>query len=166
MKTKRLLWLLLLGFLLGGCSTKPPTVFQARVVAVTDGDTVKVLYGPGGPAELKIRLYGIDAPEKKQPFGQRSKMALSNLVFGREVEVQVKDKDRYGRLVSVLRSGSLDINQEMVASGMAWWYQHYAPHDQLLAKAQARARERRLGLWSDPNPVPPWQFRKQPALQR
>ena len=132
-------------------------VFTGKVVAVSDGDTISVMHG-GKPE--KIRLHGIDSPESGQPFGNRAKEFSSSLSFGQQVAVRVKDMDRYGRTVAevVLPDGRI-LNHEMVSAGFAWWYQQYAPENKELRDLEKLAREAKVGLWADPNPIAPWEFR-------
>ena len=132
----------------------PP--FEAKVVAVYDGDTITVRTDE----TIKIRLDGIDAPELKQPFGQASKQAMSGLVFGKTITVKPKSKDRYGRTLARLEADGIDVNLQMVATGHAHWYEQYAKADMLLANAQAKAKAEKAGIWIDPNAIPPWEFRK------
>ena len=113
----------------------------------------------------KIRLAGIDAPEKGQPFGQRSKEALSNAVFGKTVAVEWDKVDRYGRIVGKIVVDAKDVNLSQVEAGLAWWYQKYASEQavadrRLYAHAEERARHEHLGLWRDVEPTPPWDWRK------
>ncbi|MFZ5882402.1 MAG: thermonuclease family protein [Chloroflexota bacterium] len=134
-----------------------------RVIGVTDGDTVKVL--DGERREYKIRLAGIDAPERKQPFGQRAKQRLSDLVYGKTVEVEWHKLDRYKRLVGKILIGERDANLEMVKSGLAWHYKKYQGEQsyedrQAYARAEEEARERRRGLWADPHHINPSDWRK------
>ncbi len=134
-----------------------------RVVKVTDGDTVHVL--DSAEDRHKIRLQGIDAPEKKQAFGTRSKEHLSHLVAGQTVEVDWNKRDRYKRIVGKIVHQGQDINLEMVRAGMAWWYRKYAreqnPGDRVLYEAAEKdARENRRGLWVDSRPVAPWEWRR------
>jgi endonuclease YncB( thermonuclease family) len=131
--------------------------FRGRVVGVTDGDTLKVLHD--GRAEV-VRLHGIDAPEQGQPFGQRAKQAAAHLAMGQVVTVQVRTPDRYGRTVGDvrLRDGRL-LNEALVRAGYAWWFRRYST-DPRLAAAEAKARATRAGLWADPLPVPPWEWRR------
>jgi endonuclease YncB( thermonuclease family) len=132
--------------------------FTGRVVAITDGDTIKVLRN--GHAEI-VRLRGIDAPEKTQAYGERAKRYLSGLVFGRTVTVQAVQRDRHGRtLAGVLLPDGRDVNQELVRAGYAWWFPRYSP-DYRLARLEAEARESRRGLWADRHPLPPWEHRRQ-----
>jgi len=131
--------------------------FTGKVVGVIDGDTIDVLHN--GQAE-RIRLNGIDCPEKAQPFGHKAKEATSALVFGKEVTIQTHGTDKYGRTVgdAILPDGT-NVNQRLVKDGWCWWYQKYAPDSVILAELQRRARNSRLGLWADPNPIPPWEWR-------
>jgi micrococcal nuclease len=132
--------------------------FGAKVIGITDGDTLLVLRAQ---TQIKLRLDGIDAPESGQAFGKRAKQAASALAFGREVTVQPKEHDRYGRLVAriVLPDGR-SLNQELVRQGWAWWFRRYAPNDRVLETLEGEAREAGRGLWADPKPVPPWDWRK------
>ena len=132
----------------------PP--YQATVVAVHDGDTITVR----STETVKIRLYGVDAPELKQPHGQASKQALSGLVYGKTIEVIPKNKDRYGRTVAQIKADGVDVNNKMVALGAAWWYTDYAKHDTIKQMLQTEAQGKRAGLWAEEHPMPPWEFRK------
>ena len=128
-----------------------------KVVGVHDGDTITGL--DEDKKQFKIRLDAIDAPELGMPFGQASRKALSEKVFGKMVEVIVKSKDRYGRTVGHVLLDKRDMNLEMLEAGMAWHYAHY-DHNKRLAEAEQEARRNRIGLWQDPNPVAPWDWRK------
>lgn len=137
-----------------------------KVVGVLDGDTVEVLDATNTPH--RIRLAGIDAPEKAQPFGNRAKKRLLELVGGQTVEVESNKVDQYGRTVGKLICDGQDANLAMVKSGLAWWYREYAREQSeadrgLYEAAETAAKAERLGLWSDPNPIPPWDWRHQPA---
>lgn len=127
-----------------------------RVVGVADGDTLTVLDSSKGLT--KIRLHQIDAPEKKQDFGQRSKQSLSDLVYGKQVRVEVFDTDHYGRTVGKVWVNGTDANLEQVKRGMAWVYEKYA-NDPAYFAAERTAKSGRVGLWNQPNPTPPWVFR-------
>lgn len=132
--------------------------FTGRVVAVLDGDTIEVLHS--GKAE-RIRLTGIDCPEKKQAFGQHAKQATSALSFGQHVTVHSAGKDRYKRTLAMVElTDGTNLNYELVRQGWCWWYWKYAPDEILLALLEAGAREAKKGLWVDPEPVPPWEWRK------
>lgn len=131
--------------------------FRGRVVGVTDGDTITVLHD-GRPKA--IRLHGIDAPEKGQAFGTPAKQFTAGLAFGKTVVVHVRDLDRYGRTVGDVRlPDGRNLSQELVHAGYAWWFRRYSG-DHRLATLEARARSEHLGLWADPNPVPPWEWRR------
>jgi len=136
--------------------------YTAKVVSVHDGDTITVRT----LETIKIRLDGIDAPELKQPFGQASRQALSGLVFGQSVTVKPKSKDRYGRTIARIEVDGRDVSLIQAKTGLAWWYQQYAKTDTILSNAQAKAKMEKLGLWSDPTPVAPWDFRKGVASAR
>lgn len=134
-----------------------------RVVAIADGDTITVL--DSNNQQHKIRLAGIDAPEKKQPFGDRSKQHLSDLVFNKQVSVEWNKEDRYGRTVGKVMVNGVDANLEQIKAGMAWWYEKYgreqSERDQYVYSAhEADAKVRHVGIWSDPAPVAPWDWRK------
>jgi endonuclease YncB( thermonuclease family) len=132
--------------------------FTGKVVGIADGDTINVLRE--GKA-VKVRLHGVDTPEKAQAFGTQARQFTSELAFQQTVTVIVQTTDQYGRLVGdVLLPDGRSLNQELVKAGMAWWYRPYAPKDTLLAQLEAEARSAQRGLWADAHPVPPWQWRK------
>jgi len=141
-----------------------PNVLQGRVIGVTDGDTVTLL--DASKTQYKIRLSGIDAPEKSQPFGNRSKQSLSDLAYNRVITVEWSKKDRYGRTVGKLVAhDGKDINLEQIRRGLAWHYKAYqreqSPEDRVrYAKAEEAARAQGVGLWRDAQQVPPWEYRK------
>lgn len=145
------------------------------VVGVTDGDTITVRCGePGAHEQVKVRIQGIDAPERKQPYGNRARQALSDMVFQQWADLRCNKTDRYGRKVcSVWVAPSsasddprtLDAGLTMVSTGMAWWYRTYAreqsPQERgLYAFAEEEARSRRVGLWADTDATPPWMWRR------
>lgn len=129
-----------------------------RVVGVADGDTLTVLDADN--RRYKIRLSAIDAPEKNQPFGMRSKQALSSLCFGKESRVTPLKKDRYERAVADVNCGGKNANEEQIRAGMAWVYRKYAKGYGDLYRLEDEARVGRQGLWADSEPVPPWEWRK------
>jgi endonuclease YncB( thermonuclease family) len=131
-------------------------VFHGKVVGVTDGDTVSVLRDG---CAVTVRLQGIDAPEGRQPFGTRAKQFASSLAFGQVVTVHVKGRDRNGRiLANVILPDGRTLNHELVRAGFAWWFRRYST-DQTLEALEAEARAAHRGLWADPNPVAPWEWR-------
>jgi len=150
------------GFLV--CVGAAADTLSGRVVRVVDGDTL-VLLLPGNVQE-RIRLAGIDCPERRQAFGTRATQALARLAAGKEVTVEWEKRDRYGRIVGKVVYGGKDVDLALVREGMCWWYRHYAheqsPADRVLYEdAEAKARGKRLGLWRDRNPVPPWEWRRE-----
>ncbi len=136
----------------------PPFDFTGRVVRVADGDTLSVLDGRN--RQHKVRLFGIDTPERDQPHGTRSLRALAELVADRRVGVVVVETDDYGRTVGNVYLDDRLVNLVMVQGGHAWWYRYYAPHERALEAAEQQARARGAGLWADPRPVPPWDWRR------
>jgi len=133
-------------------------VIIGKVVGVADGDTITVLENL---TQYKIRLFGIDTPEARQDFGNKAKQMTSDLVFGKEVRVVEMDIDQYGRIVGMVYVGNLCVNETLVEEGLAWVYRKYciiSVCDTWL-ELESQAREGKIGLWSHPNPVPPWEFR-------
>ena len=127
------------------------------VVSVTDGDTITVLSNSVGE---KVRLYGIDYPEKRQPFGKRAKQFTSSLVFEKHVRVEDHGRDRYKRTIGeVVLSDGRNVNHELVKAGLCWWYRKYAPNDKKLEQLEREARAAKRGLWAEPEPIPPWEWR-------
>ena len=134
--------------------------WEGRVVGVSDGDTITVLNN--NKEQFKIRLSGIDAPENGQAFGKASKERMSALVYGKIVEVNPVTTDKYGRTVARIHVSDLDVEEEMIRSGMAWVYPKYCLEqlcDQWI-DIQINARSMRVGLWADKAPVPPWEWRQ------
>jgi endonuclease YncB( thermonuclease family) len=130
-----------------------------HVVPIIDGDTLVVL--DANNTQHKVKLAGIDCPERKQAWSAKAKQALSDYVFDRQVTVDWGKRDRYKRIVGKVLDGQRDVNLALVTEGMCWWYREYAdeqsPEDRVLyAQAEEKARKGRSGLWSDPEPVPPW----------
>ena len=129
---------------------------EGRVVGVHDGDTVTLLMA--GNRQIKIRLAQIDAPELDQAFGQQSKQSLSAMVFNKTIKVEKETKDKYGRTVGTLFVEGIDSNKEQIKLGMAWVYRKYL-HDQSLLSLEEAARQAKVGLWADANPMAPWDYR-------
>ena len=138
-------------------------LISGRVVRVADGDTITVL--DAQMRQHKIRLAGIDAPERTQAFGRRSQESLAELAANRSVIVETHKRDRYGRFVGKVLVEGRDINVEQIRRGLAWFYRQYerelsAQDQQSYARAEDEARRFRYGLWADKQPVPPWDFRR------
>lgn len=137
---------------------------EGKVIGVADGDTVTIL--DSSNRQWKIRLMGIDAPEKRMPFGQRAKENLSSLVFNKQVVVEYSKQDKYGRTVGKILVSGVDANLAQVKEGLAWHYKKYQAEQsfedrRLYAEAETTAKKAKIGLWSEPNPIPPWDWRKQ-----
>lgn len=157
MRTHTAIAALVLAIAAPAIAGQPHYAVTGKVVAISDGDTLTVL--DGEKEQHKIRLAGIDAPEKGQPFGTKARQALADKVFGQTVRVEVIDVDRYKREVGRIFLDKRFINEEMVRDGFAWRYTQYDKPGDFTA-AEADAREHRRGLWVDPDPVPPWEWRK------
>ena len=139
----------------------PAAALICLVVGISDGDTLTVRCGqPGAYQQARVRISAIDAPEARQPFGQRAKQALSNLCYMQQAGIRQTDTDRYGRVVADVQCKEQDAGQHMVATGFAWVYDRYASGYGHLYKMQDQARSDRRGLWADKEPVPPWEWRK------
>ena len=137
---------------------------QGKVVSVADGDTITVLDATN--TQHKIRLQGIDAPEKAQPFGQKSKQSLSQMVQSKQVTVEYQKKDKYGRTLGKVLHNGTDVCLEQIKLGMAWHYKQYAsdqPKEDraLYDQTEQDARAKKAGLWIEKAPTPPWEFRRQ-----
>jgi endonuclease YncB( thermonuclease family) len=140
--------------LAGSASTE---TFTGPVIGVADGDTISVLRA--GRREV-VRLRGIDAPERRQAYGERAKQHAATLAFGKVVAVEAAGRDRHGRLLAEVRlPDGRSLNQELVRAGLAWWFRRYST-DPTLGRLEAEARATRAGLWADPLPVPPWEWRR------
>ncbi|TWO69131.1 thermonuclease family protein [Caenimonas sedimenti] len=154
---------ILLAALLSIASATADADASGLVVGVSDGDTLTVL--EADHSQRRIRLAGIDAPEKSQAFGDRSKRALSDCAFGRQAVLVGSKVDRYGRLVAKVVVGGVDCNLRQVALGLAWHYKDYereqlAEDRAAYATAESEARDRRSGLWRDDEPLAPWAYRR------
>lgn len=151
----------------------PIRIVEGIVVKVTDGDTIKVKTPEG--TMLKVRLYGIDAPETEkysrrtgriskagQPYGEEAYRALESKVLGKKAKVDIIDIDRYKRMVGIVYLDSRNINLDMVKEGWAWAYREYLqrPYASEYLDAEKEARAKKLGLWKQANPQPPWEFRR------
>lgn len=130
---------------------------MGRVVSVHDGDTLTVLVER---RQVKVRLAEIDAPEMGQPFGKNSKQSLSELCFGKPAALDMRGQDRYKRAIARVTCDGTDANAEQVRRGYAWTYTQYTRADSPLYEMEHEARAARRGLWADPAPVPPWNWRR------
>ena len=145
-------------FFLCFLSSLEAQIFYGEVVKVVDGDTIHVM---SRNTKMKVRLYGIDTPEKGQPYGDQAALLVSDLSLGAEVMVDVLDIDRYDRFVGIVKLGDGRIlNHELVEAGLAWWYKQYAPGDTVLRDLEAEARSGERGIWSRKDAVPPWDWRR------
>jgi len=133
--------------------------WQGKVVGISDGDTITVLHEG---KNKKVRLYGIDCPEHRQDFSRKAKEFTSKMVFGKTIEVKPMDTDWYGRTVGIAGIDGKSLNEELVKAGLAWVYTQYCKVSfcSQWEGFQEDARKAKIGLWSVPNPVPPWEFRQ------
>jgi len=157
------IWLCLLTFTLCASSIAKEVTYRGIVVGITDGDTITVL--DELKRKHKVRLAGIDAPERKQAYGTASRQHLAELVFQRHVRVQVEKYDRYGREIAKVFLNNTDIGLEQVRAGFAWHYKRYEheqhPSDRrAYSLAEQSARDQKVGLWKEPSPLPPWEYRR------
>ena len=155
----------LLGLLLAYMVMLPNIVnassITAKVIGVTDGDTVKVL--AEGNRQIKIRLYGVDAPESHQPYGSRSRRYVSDAVYGKTVQIEVTGNDKYGRTLGIITTpDGKNLNRNLIANGMAWVYAQYCTRTECtdMTRAEKEARTKKIGLWADKTPIAPWEFRR------
>lgn len=138
------------------CSVAWADTFAGLVVRVSDGDTITVA---DANTERRVRFAQIDAPEKKQPFGPEAREKLASLVLGKSVTVEYDATDRYGRIIGQVVIDATDVNFWLVREGYAWVYVEY-PHTPPYVAAEAEARQAQRGLWAQPNPLPPWIYRR------
>ena len=143
--------------------------YTGKVVGVADGDTITVL--DSSKTQHKVRLNGIDAPEKGQPYANRSRISLALMVYQREVTIVTHKTDRYGREVGKVLHDSQDVCLEQVKRGMAWHYKAYEREQsesgrQAYAAAEEAARAGKVGLWADASPMAPWEWRKSKYINR
>ena len=164
-------WSALICTIIVGCdtSTAPPTVpvplpgFYAKVIGIVDGDTIDVL--TDDKTTIRIRFFGVDAPERGQPFGNNAKQFIANLVFEETLRVVELDRDRNDRVVAELYLENQRITLAIVEAGLAWHAPQYSD-DPKLAAAQHNARSQPRGLWTDPRFVAPWEWRKLSKVER
>lgn len=129
---------------------------SGKVIRVSDGDTILI---QSGSQKIRVRMYGIDAPELKQKYGEESKKYLEKRIMDKNVDIKVINQDQYGRKVGKVFYKNKDINLEMLETGNAWFYEYHAKHEKDYRKAVKNAKEQKLGLWKDKNPQNPRNFR-------
>lgn len=140
-------------------------VLFCLVVAIADGDTLTARCGePGAYEQVKVRIAGIDAPEKSQPFGQVSRQSLADQCHMETATIKPTTRDRYGRTVADVQCKGQDVGQVQVSSGLAWVFDKYSAGYEQLYPQQATAKAAQRGLWAEPNPVAPWDWRQQRRL--
>lgn len=127
-----------------------------KVVSIADGDTFTMLVND---KQIRIRLHGIDCPEKGQDFGNVAREFLSDFVFGKVVTVEEMDIDRYGRTIGMVTVDGVNVNEKLLEAGLAWHYKNYDKNP-AWAKLEEQAKKDNKGLWAHPNPIPPWDYRK------
>lgn len=142
-------------------ASEPIKIITGKVIRVADGDTITILDAQN--TQNKIRLYGIDAPEKVQDFGNKSREKLASLVAGKNIDVMVMDIDRYGRSVGRIKIGEQEVAEEMLKAGMVWLYVNYCkiPECKQWKQLENQARNAKIGLWSNPTAQEPWIWRKE-----
>lgn len=149
-------------FVVGSALSFNLLALTGKVVSISDGDTISII--DSGNVRHNIRLAGIDAPEKSQKYGSASKDNLSKLVYMRTVSIEDKKRDKYGRIVGKVILDDVDVCLSQISSGLAWHYVKYANEQstkdrQAYSQAEIKARKKMIGLWGDPSPTPPWDFR-------
>lgn len=135
---------------------------QGIAIGVADGDTITIL--DSANTQHKVRLRGIDAPEKSQPFGRDSKLVLEELVYNKQVRVDFQKKDKYGRLVGTVWQNDLDICLALIKTGWVWHYKHFESEQSRVerdaySQAELEAKAKKIGIWKEINQIPPWEFR-------
>ena len=138
---------------------QPPQLLEGICVGVSDGDSLHLELPDG--ERVRVRLYGIDAPEKDQECALAARKKLGKLIYDKKIRVEVLDVDKYGRSVGKVYAGARYVNRYMLKEGLAWHYKHYAADDELLAEAEARAKAAGRGIWSTESPCRPRIFRSE-----
>lgn len=133
-------------------------VISGKTIKVADGDTITILLQ--NKKKERIRFYGIDAPESTQEYGIKSLDVLKNLIENKDVKVEIKERDMYGRIVGIVYYQNKNINLHMIETGNAWYYRQYAKGNTEFEKAEKAARDSQIGLWKNKNPQAPWDYRK------
>ena len=148
---------LLVTVCLGLMAPATAQTLTGTVVAVHDGDTISIRTST---STVRVRLYGIDCPEYQQPFSARARQFTSKMVFKREVHVRSEGTDRYDRLLGRVVVDGVELNEALVRNGLAWHYE-IRVSDRTLADAERHARAAKVGIWSQPDPIPPWRWRRE-----
>lgn len=159
--------LFLLPFLLSTCissTTSPnskknpnPSHLSGKIISIKDGDSLELLDANNDIHQ--IRLAHVDCPENKQAFGKRAKIFTANFCFGKEVTVITTDTDRYGRIVGIVEVEGKELNLAIIQAGMGWHFKKYSKSESH-AKAELKARKKKVGIWTQGQPIPPWEYRK------
>lgn len=134
------------------------------VVKVSDGDTItvnKIIDGKVDNENIRVRLLHIDAPEVSQTYGDKSAEFLKKLVYNKEVSIEYENTDRYGRILGIIYVDGMNVNEEMVRTGNAWWFRRYSPNAKTYEKLEKEAKKSKLGLFATKNPTEPWKYREQ-----
>ena len=131
--------------------------FEGKVIGVLDGDTIDVLHEK---KPERIWLLALIVLEKGQPFGQKAKQATSGLLFGKDVRIETHGRDKHRRTLGAVFQGEANINHALVKEGWCWWFSKFVPKDAVLQQFEQEAKEAKKGLWADPNPTPPWLYRR------
>ena len=153
------IWMILLLPFWISCTQAEKNKAEGKVVKIADGDTFTLL--DANNQQVRIRLHGIDSPERAQDFGQVARQKLSDLIFNQPVRLEVMDTDRYGRTIAIVYTqNGLCVNEELLKSGLAWHYTEYDDNEGW-AQMEKEARKQKVGLWSQPRPVAPWDWRKE-----
>lgn len=154
---KKLLFILLLLISCNPADNNDKETISGRVISIADGDTMTIL--TKGDKQIKIRLLGIDAPEKGQDYGNKSRQFLYDLCYGKNVKIKKDSEDQYGRVLGVVYIDGVNVNEELVRNGLAWYYRHFV-NDPRLDSLEQLAQKEKLNIWSMKNPLPPYEFRK------
>ena len=160
---RKFIFILLLFISCNPPSTEPAETIKGKVVSVADGDTMTIL--TDSKERIKVRLYGIDAPEKGQDFSSKARTYLNDLCYGKTVKVKKKGIDQYDRVLGIVYLDELNLNREMVKEGLAWYYNHYV-EDPVLEELEKTARQQKLNIWSLKSPTPPYEYRKKQRSER
>ena len=140
-------------------NAQPPQLLEGICVGVSDGDSLHLELPDG--ERVRVRLYGIDAPEKDQECALAARKKLGKLIYDKKIRVEVLDVDKYGRYVGKVYAGARYVNRYMLKEGLAWHYKRYAADDELLAETEARAKAAGRGIWATESPCRPRIFRSE-----